>query len=239
MLYYDYNADFPQGNGWLNSESNYKGEIIDSPDYIFSTGKYKGKSLQYIVEYCWRGIIKYIDYGLIFITNNCLNHLHCSPNKLSAIKAANDSKLYFCQCYDVTDELYTKPLACSYQEESFLNVAEKDPRYLIQVINRGLYPKYGRNQRFYAKDNGLTMLVRGNNDAESVLKHHIMQLKQKGVATVFVSYAEDLLENLKHMRNEFQEEQMYRMQQEFDEQDIEDGYRAAFEDDPEAIWNID
>ncbi len=237
MMYYDYNADFPQGNGWLSSD--YKGEIIDSPDYIFPRGKYKGKSLQYIIEYCWRGIIKYIDYGLIFITNNCFKHLHCSPNKLSAIKAANDSKLNFCRVYDVTDELYTKPFACSFQEETFLNVAEKDSKYLIQVINRGLFPRYGRNQRFYANDNGLTMLVRGNNDAERVLEHYAMQLKQKGVAELFVSYLESLLNDLRNIRCEFENEQLSRMQEDFDRQDIEEGYRAAFEGDPEAIWNID
>lgn len=237
MLYYNYNADYPNGNGWVKSKYSYDGEIIDSPDYIFPRGKYKGKTLQNIVESCWRGIIKYIDYGLIFITNKCLNKLYCSSYKLSAIRAANDSKLFFCRVYDISDELYTKPLACSYQEESFLDIAERDPKYLIQIIDRGMFPRYGQNQRFYAKDNSLTMLIDDNGDAVSKLQHYISQFEQKDVARLFVSYAKHVLVEYQSLKEEFEERRILRFEDDFD--DIDNGYRVAFEDDPEAVWNID
>lgn len=121
IAYYDYKKDFPQGNGWIRNEFTNKfiGELIDAPNYIFTSGKYRGKSLQSIVESCWRGLIKYVDYGLIYITKECIDSLVCSGYKKSQLKAALDSKLTFCKVLDYDDE-YTLGLFLVHIREKIL-----------------------------------------------------------------------------------------------------------------------
>ena len=69
------------------------------------------------------------------------------------------------------------------------------------------------------------------------LQHYISQFEQKDVARLFVSYAKHVLVEYQSLKEEFEERRILRFEDDFD--DIDNGYRAAFEDDPEAVWNID
>jgi hypothetical protein len=157
---------------------------------------------------------------------------------MASIRAANDSKLIFCRIYSIEDELYSKPFSCSYQGQSFREIAESDPHYLIKVIERGFLPTYGKNQRFYAEDRSSTLY----NDEEG-LKKLFENLKWKGIAEEFASLLE---KTIKRMEEQIKEEnaqwQAYqeRLWEEEERRYFEnEGYWAAFEGDPEAEWNID
>ena len=239
MIYYDYQKDFPSGNGW-SSNGEYYGEIISTPDYVFKTGKYQGRSLQQIIDRCWRGIIKYIDYGLIFITKDCFDSIVCDQETLYKIRAANDAKLLFCRVYSVNDELYSRPLACSVQGQVFIDVARSDPKYLLRLIFRGyyFYETHGTNSRFFAKDRSADIL--GDiDDITSILE----QLRKKGVNNTFCYYLDNLIEELEY--RERQEEERRRDAYEFALEEEErryyqnEAYRDAFDGDPDAEWNID
>ena len=239
--YYDYKKDFPKGNGWEKSfwgSYSYNGEIIDSTQYVFKKGKYEGMTLQYIADMCWRGIIKYIDYGLIFITKECLAQLQCGKSKLAAIRAANDSKLDFCRVFSIEDELYTKPFSCSYQGQSFREIAESDPHYLIKVIERGFFPTYGKNQRFYAEDRSSSLY----NDEEG-LRKLLENLKWKGVAEKFTSLLEKTIKRMEEQIEEENAQMQAYIESQWEEEERRyfenEGYWAAFEGDPDAEWNID
>lgn len=236
--YYDYKKDFPSGNGWIESQYDikYKGEIIDSPNYIFKSGKYKNKSLQYIVEYCWRGLIKYIDYGLIFITCNCLNQLKCSSNKLTQIRVACDSKLKFCRIYDGNDEIFTNPYPCTYQGELLIDVIKKDPLYISLLFNRAIYPHYGEYQRYYADDHAHSIF---GDKITKELKRILDHLSKKIGSCEGVAKLESLYEQLLEDERIYEDELNARWQEQMDRNIIEEGYREAFNDDPEAVWNID
>lgn len=253
-IYYDYKKDFPIGNGWIKScyDYSYKGVIIDSPSFIFETGKYKGKTLQEIIELCWRGVIKYIDYGLIHITKNCFDNLYCSEPKKSSIMAANDAKLEFCKIYSINDEIYSKPYACNFQGEIFIDVVRNNPKYLAMLLRRGFMPRYGFNQKFYAVDRSDT-LTYGNvsyfsdekciSTGEKWVSNILSQLGNKGInneLTKFLknldSYLEECLEDA-HLRRIEAEERYWA------EEDLRyyqnEGYWDAFDGNPDAEWNID
>lgn len=236
--YYDYKKDFPKGNGWFISEYDIKftGEIIDSPDYVFSTGKYKDKSLQYIIEYCWRGVIKYVDYGLIYITNDCIRQLKCSPQKLTALKVANDAKLIFCRIHNSNDELYSKPFPSTYQGELLRDVIVEDPLYVYSLFYRAIYPFYGSNQRYYAFDQVSSIF---DKDKTSSLKRILDHLAIKKIDGRYVEKLESILKDLEEEEKQYEIEEHYRWMEEVEKDIIKDGYREAFNDDPEAEWNID
>ena len=236
--YYDYKQDFPSGNGWIVSqyEVKFNGEIIDSPSYTFKCGKYKDKTLQYIVEYCWRGIIKYIDYGLIFLTRNCLDQLNCSKNKLTQIRVANDAKLKFCRIYDANDEIYTNPYPSTYQGELLIDVIAKDPLYVGLLFNRAIYHRYGENQRYYAYDQAGSIFSK---NITSDLKRIIQHLKNKLGSCEAIDELESLYEQLVEEEEYFARELDAKWQEQIDREIIEEGYREAFNDDPEAEWNVD
>ncbi len=234
LPYYDYIKDFPRGNGWRTSQDTFEGEIIDTPLYIFKNGKYKGMPLQLIADPCWRGLIKYIDYGLIFITRECIGKLDCEKNKMISIKAANDSKLSFCRVFSLNDEIYTNPLSCFYQGMSFLEVAELDPHYLIKVIERGFFPTYGKNQIYYAEDHSYTLY--GDVDG---LKRILRQLEWKRQAKEFALL---LNKTINRINNYIEEEYNRRMayQEEEERRYYEnEGYRDAYDGNPDAEWNTD
>lgn len=238
--FYDYKKDFPKGNGWSKNgfELKYTGEIIDSPNYVFKEGKYKGKSLQSIIEYCWRGIIKYIDYGLIYITKDCINSVLCSEKKLTQIKVALDSKLIFCRVVDCNDELYSKPFPCSYQGEYFIEVYEKNPQYIYGIIARAMDNKYGHNQRFYATDRVHTIL--GENklkDLERIIEH----LQKKLPKSENLSALTGLLDQLKYEK-ETAEREFYENIREQMEKDFIEECNREFNDmmeDFDAWGNIE
>ena len=233
-IFYDYKKDFPKGNGWKYSPYSYEGEIIDSPLYVFKTGKYKGMPLQLIANSCWRGLIKYIDYGLIFITRECLEKLDCENNKMASIKAANDSKLTFCRVFSLNDEIYTKPLSSFYQGMSFIEVAKLDPQYLIKVIERGFFPTYGTNQIYYAEDRSKTLYE----DVDG-LKILLKKLERGWQAKEFTSL---LNKTINRINDYFEEEYNRRMayQEEEERRYYEnEGYREAYDGNPDAQWNTD
>ena len=239
MIYYDYLKDFPCGNGW-SSNGEYKGEIISTPNYIFQTGKYSGRSLQQVIDRCWRGIIRYIDYGLIFITKDCFDSIICDKETLYKIRAANDAKLSFCRVYSINDELYSKPLACSVQGQSFIDVVRSDPKYLLRLIFRGynFYEIYCSNSRFFAEDRSADIL--GDFDGiTSILE----QLRKKGVNNIISNYLENLLEELEYRERQNEEARReayeYALEEEERRYYQEEAYRDAFDGDPDAEWNID
>ena len=232
-LYYDYQKDFPSGNGWGNNHE-YNGEIIDSPHYVFKKGKYQGKSLQQIINYCWRGIIKYIDYGLIFITKECFDNLFCERERLNSVKAANEAKLLFCRVYSINDELYANPLGCSVQGEIFEDVATNNPNYLSNLIERGYFPRYGRNQRFYAIDRSAKIL--GDSDG---IQYILEQLNRKGITNRLTTTLESINDYFEDCNRQKEEECKRYWEEEEKRYYDNEGYWAAFEGDPEAEWNID
>lgn len=236
--YYDYKKDFPKGNGWVVSEFDIKfvGEIIDSPNYVFSVGKYKDKSLQYIIEYCWRGVIKYIDYGLIYITNDSISKLKCSTQKLTALKVAKDAKLRFCRIYDSNDELFASPYPCTYQGELLRDVIVKDPLYVYSLFYRALYPRYGTNQRYYAWDQVSSVF---GEDKTSSLKRIINHLSVRKISGEYVDRLKSILIDLEDEKRNAEIVEYNRWMEEVEKDIIREGYREAFNDDPEAEWNID
>lgn len=159
-------------------------------------------------------------------------------SKLAAIRAANDSKLDFCRVFSIEDELYTKPFSCSCQGQSFREIAESDPHYLIKVIERGFFPTYGKNQRFYAEDRSSSLY----NDEEG-LRKLLENLKWKGVAEKFTSLLEKTIKRMEEQIEEENAQMQAYIESQWEEEERRyfenEGYRAAFEGDPEAEWNID
>lgn len=188
--YYDYKKDFPSGNGWKDSQGAYTGVVIyDCYKFYFHKGKYKGKCLYDVFEKCWKGIIQYIDFGLILITKDCFDVLdRCEKKKhLSYIKAANDAKFYFNKINTVDDILFTRPFPCCYQGETLLDVAQKDPKYIAELINRTSL-KYGENWFYYASDHISSKL-----DIE-VIKDLGIKLDKQGNKNILTAYLDEIWE---------------------------------------------
>lgn len=247
MKYYDYSNDFPCGNGWSTYYINdpyyrtYDGEVILSPDYVFEKGKYEGRSLQQIINRCWKGIIKYIDYGLIFISKECFDDLRCEKKILDSVRAANDAKLCFEEINCVDDELIARPLMCSVEGQSFFNVAINEPKYLSRLINRGYYFRIRQNNRYFAED--ISFSIFGEYGNIDKIGNIIKQLEERGIDNdltsslrEIVDYIEDCIREENENRREL--EAYYREEEERYYYENE-GYWAAFEGDPEAEWNID
>lgn len=230
--YYDYANDFPQGNGWSwnGSTVSFRGVVIDSTSYIFKRGKYQGKTLQQLMSRSWKGVLKYIDYGFIYINNSVLDSLNAKPEVIFALRTAGEAKMQFRTITSINDNIYSSPFASVHQGRKFIDVAKLDPKFLIRLINRAYRNYHGENQSYYASDFGITL----RNP-----QHILDELKEANVAPNLVTFLKDLIEEQEE-REEYE-----RMEREdyYDRQMMNDlireGYREAYNDDPDAIWNTD
>lgn len=226
--HYNYESDFPRGNGWRGSQ--FYGEIIDSKDYVFQRGKYQGRTLQQVVGRAWQGIGKYIDYGLIYITNHVFDTLKCDEKKRNFLRVSTDAKLEFSTINSISDELYSQPYASWYQGKTFLDVAKLNPGYLWGLIYRCYNSVHGDNSHYYATDNGLPL-----NHIEDIID----ELKSQSVNPNLINRLQDLSDEINEREQEARDWADAQWQREMDRQLIEDGYREAYNDDPDAQWNTD
>lgn len=228
--YYEYTDDFPQGNGWRNSSNSFQGEIINSKNYVFERGKYQGRSLQQVIGRAWKGICKYIDYGLIYITNDTFNSLKCNVDKLRQLRVATDAKLSFKQIKGIDDELCSHPFDSWYQGKTFYEVAKCNPSYLWELIFRCYNSVHGDKSRYYATDHGLPI-----ENVNSI----ISQLNARGFSGPLLGRLGELSDEFRYQKEEAMNYKYDQWEREMNRQMIEDGYREAYNDDPETIWNTD
>ena len=224
---YDYKADFPNGNAWCGTHFN--GEVVTTPYYRFPKGKYAGKTLQQtMARRGWMGVLKYIDNGCIVLLPSVFDSLSARKDILQKLQTASDAKLTFSPINSIHDRLYSEPFESKHSGETFLSVAKNDSDYLLSLLSRSCFPYYGNNQRFYAHDNGLSF---GNID--SICE----ELRQEGACDKIVS----LLEDYKHRQDEIKEEEERYYQDRYDaemnQMFLEDAYKEAYNDDPDAEWN--
>lgn len=224
---YDYKADFPNRNAWHGTQFN--GEVVTTAYYRFPKGKYAGKTLQQtMARRGWMGVLKYIDYGCIVLLPSVFDCLSARKDILLKLQTASDAKLTFYPTNSVHDKLCSEPFESKHSGESFLFVAKNDPDYLLSLVRRSCFPHYGNNQHYYASDNGLSI---GNID--SICE----ELRQEGACDKLVS----LLKDYKHRLDEIkEEEERYfrdRYEAEMNRMFLEDAYREAYNDDPDAEWN--
>lgn len=152
---YNYERDFPEGNGWHGQcvrhswfdspeyELNFKGVVIESTEYVFEKGRFKGKTLQEAFDYDCRGIYQYINFGFIHLSIGCLSDLTCTEKQLLNLQVITDSKLLFTEVQNLDDEIFTSPFASSFQGKTLSELFAEHTEYIMRILRLAINQRIG------------------------------------------------------------------------------------------------
>lgn len=153
----------------------------------------------------------------------------CDKEKKNYLRIATDAKLNFDSITDINSLINSARYESWYHGKIFIYVAKINPDYLFGIINRHYFSPYGEYSRFYESDHGLEI-----KNFYLILE----QLSNKNVKPDFINKLKKLHHDIEKRNAEARLEYI-EFEKEMWKQYIEDGYREAYNDDPDAIWNTD
>jgi len=219
----------------------FKGQVLLSVLDTFRSGELVGQSLYIAFKAHFPILIKLLNTGCIFISTDALRQLNqvfgesrsCQIEKLII---ARDRKFCF-GLKDVTVDTLNirRPGKAAYYGKSNKLIYGD---MLVPIIQDSLYADSTLIEIFHTHPAYLISLIKNMNlnVSESILD------EIDKFSMYYVQLEEAVMGNIEEQNKE--DERIYNeMKQSFEEEERRyyenDGYRSAFEDDPEAEWNID
>lgn len=214
-------------------KEGYRTGLYAGPLYIIREGKNAGRNISWLKKYDPKTLIKYMSSGYIHV-NQFEDFVKYSVfgEEKDKMWLAHDLHFEFEDISDASDYLYLSDFASNYFEscetkhegETFEEIIGNDPKYLVALINRG---------NLYVNSDVFDAIREERSDDSKYLKQlNVVASAMNNMQEQIDAYEEECEERRRVEAERYWEEEERRYYE-------NEGYRAAFEDDPDAEWNID
>ena len=214
-------------------KEGYRTGLHAGPLYIIREGENAGRNISWLKMSEPKTLIKYMSLGYLHIKHfeDFVKHSVYGEEK-NKMWLAHDLHYEFEDISDASDYLTMSDFASNYygfcdtkhENESFEEVIGDDPKYLAALISRG---------NLYVNSEVFDSIREEHGEDSQYLKQlSIVESAMNNMQEQIDVYNEECEERRRDEEERYWEEEERRYYE-------NEGYRSAFEDDPEAEWNID
>lgn len=198
------------------------GFFIKDVNFIFPKSKYEGLTLSQMVKLHPKAVRLYLFHRNIYILPKVIDDLeNVSLKQKSSLRRIVESYLTFDEINTDNPQLCSKTYKSHFDGYSILEIITEDPEYLPYVISHA-------KGRLMIDTQYLEELIENSHSSKvtSTLESCLKEI-------------ENILEEQKEAEEAYQREMDYLAEKEEMRWYENEGYREAFDNNPDAEWNID
>lgn len=194
---------------------------INSADFVFPKSKYEGLTISEMVRQHPKALELHMLHSNIYIFPNVIKHLDITQQQRCRLIRVVESYLTFEEINSTNQHLHSKTYESNYENLNIEQIIKEDSQYLPYVIK-------------HAKGRFMIDLDYLNDLIEKSTSPIVTSVLQECIDCI-----EEILEEQRCAEEAYEREIAYIQEQEELRYWQNEGYREAFDGDPEAEWNID